>query len=263
MLASSAIKTSTESMHSASRLRTDLADLGIKPHDTVLVHSSMKAVGAVDGGADTVLDVLAQHLATGLLLLPTHTWSDRNNADGIFDPATEPSCVGLLSERFRKRPGVVRSWHPTHSIAGLGSTAATFLAGEEQTRSPCPRSGCWGRLYDVGTHILFLGASLRTNTFLHSVEEWHNVPDRLATEPTLFRIRTPSGQLIPCPQHRHHSSLGDVSQFYDKVEPELLRRGIAREGRIGDARAVLCNVRAMADYVSELLKQDLNYFGYR
>jgi aminoglycoside 3-N-acetyltransferase len=250
-------------MHSASRLRNDLVELGVEADDCLLVHSSMKAIGAVEGGADTVLDVLIDHLSAGLLLLPTHTWADWNNPERIFDPREEPSCVGVLSERFRQRPGVVRSWHPTHSMAGTGAAAAAYLAGEEHTRSPCPRRGCWGRLYDVGARILFLGAPLRTNTFLHSVEEWHDIPDRLAAIPTCYRIRRPEGALIDCPQHGHHSSLGDVSQNYDKVEPDLRRLGIAREGRFGDARSVLCDVRAMADFVGQRLRRDPAYFNSR
>lgn len=31
-------------------------------------------------------------------------------------PDTEEACVGLLTNLFRKRPGVVRSLHPTHSM---------------------------------------------------------------------------------------------------------------------------------------------------
>lgn len=241
----------------------DLTRLGIHSDDRLLVHSSMKAIGAVDGGVDAVLDALAQHLRSGLLLLPTHTWKEGNNPEGIFDPLTEPSCVGILTERFRQRPGVIRSWHPTHSIAGLGAGAREFLAGEERTRTPCPRDGCWGRLYDVGARILFLGAGLRSNTFLHSVEEWHQIPDRLATHATLFRIRRPDGTgYIDCPQFRHFSSQGDVSQHYGKVESELLARGIAREGRIGEARSVLCEVRPMADLVGEHLEREPHFFEH-
>lgn len=250
-------------MHTCTSLITDLVRMGIRPDDHLLVHSSFKAIGAVEGGADAVLAALARHLCAGLLLFPTHTWEEWNNPGGIFDPNTEPSCVGFLSERFRHLSGVVRSSHPTHSVAGLGSAARAFLAGEEHTRSPCPRHGCWGRLYDEGARILFLGASLRTNTFLHSVEEWHEVPDRLAASPTLFRIRRPDGSLLDCPQHRHHSSHGDVSQNYDKIEPAMLRRGIARQGRIGDARAILCEARGMADLVGEQLKHDPQYFASR
>ncbi len=247
-------------MHTFSSLLGDLIRLGIRPDERLLVHSSMKAIGEVEGGADTVIDVFIHHLAAGLLLVPTHTWKEENNPGGIFDPRTEPSCVGILTERFRQRPGAIRSWHPTHSIAGLGKTAATFLAGEEFTRTPCPRDGCWGRLYDIGARILFLGAPLKTNTYLHSVEEWHGIPDRIATQTTPFRIRTSAGTLIDCPQHRHFSSFGDVSQHYGKVESELLHRGIACEGRIGDACGVLCEARAMADLVGTHLQRDPHFF---
>lgn len=248
-------------MHTFSTLLHDLTELGIQSHERLLVHSSMKSLGMVEGGADTVLDALVHHLREGLLLLPTHTWQEWNNPDGIFDPATEPSCVGILTERFRRRPGVIRSWHPTHSIAGAGELAAPFLEGEQHTRSPCPQNGCWGRLYDIGARILFLGAPLSTNTFLHSVEEWHAVPDRLAAQPTPFRIRTREGTLLDCPQHRHFSSAGDVSRHFGKVEAELLQRGIARAGRIGDARCVLCDARGMADLVGRHLERDPGFFA--
>lgn len=250
-------------MHSLPSLLRDLGLLGLAPHSTLLIHSSMKAIGVVEGGADTVLNALAHCVRDGLLLLPTHTWQEWNNPEGVFDPDREPTCVGLLTELFRRRPSVVRSWHPTHSMAGLGAGAAAFLAGEERTGTPCPRDGCWGRLPDAGAHILFLGAPLSTNTFLHSMEEWYAIPDRLAAQPTHFRIRTPDGALLDCPQFRHHSSLGDVSRFYDKIEPELLRLGIAREGRVGDARAVLCDARAMAELVGRHLRRDPGFFGGR
>lgn len=249
-------------MHTLTSLLQDLRRLGLSDDDRLLVHSSMKALGAVDGGPDTVLDALCQALPKGLLLLPTHTWKEHNNPGGVFDPLTEASCVGLLSERFRRRAGVLRSWHPTHSMAGFGALAQTFLAGEELTRTPCPRSGCWGRLYDLGARILFLGASPKTNTFLHSVEEGHGVPDRLASVPTLFRIRVPvaGGVLLDCPQFRHHSSFGDVSQNYDKGVEEMVSLGIALRGRVGDASCLLCEVRPMADLVSRHLERNPRYF---
>ena len=35
----------------------DLAAMGLTDTETILIHSSMKAIGVVEGGADTVLDV--------------------------------------------------------------------------------------------------------------------------------------------------------------------------------------------------------------
>ena len=55
-------------------LQQDLAAMGLTGTETILIHSSMKSIGAVEGGADTVLDALMEFFAEGLLLLPTHTW---------------------------------------------------------------------------------------------------------------------------------------------------------------------------------------------
>src|SRR5690625_1191242 len=107
-------------MYSKDDLKQHIKKLGISPTDTLLIHSSMKAVGDVEGGADTVLDAFSELLTRGLLILPTHTWAQMNVEYNIFDVQNEPSCVGILTEIFRKRPGVLRSWHPTHSVAALG-----------------------------------------------------------------------------------------------------------------------------------------------
>ena len=36
-------------------LQQDLAAMGLTGTETILIHSSMKSIGAVEGGADTVL----------------------------------------------------------------------------------------------------------------------------------------------------------------------------------------------------------------
>ena len=56
-----------------SSIINDLKSMGLTGSETILIHSSMKAVGNVEGGADTVLDALMEFFADGLLLLPTHT----------------------------------------------------------------------------------------------------------------------------------------------------------------------------------------------
>lgn len=62
-------------------LKHDLAAMGLTGAETILIHSSMKSIGAVEGSADTVLDALMEFFAEGLLLLPTHTWRFINEVD--------------------------------------------------------------------------------------------------------------------------------------------------------------------------------------
>ena len=58
-------------MHTKESLKRDLAAMGLAPNDTILVHSSMKSVGEVDGKADAVLDALMEYFAQGLVVFPT------------------------------------------------------------------------------------------------------------------------------------------------------------------------------------------------
>lgn len=238
-----------------------IAAIGIKPDDTLLVHSSMKSIGEVEGGADTVLDAFIEYMKPGLLIFPTHTWAQINDKYNVFNPLTEPSCVGLLSNLFFKRPGVVRSWHPTHSVAALGKDAESYIEGEEQWDTPCPRYGCWGKLYDRTAKILFLGCSLRSNTFLHGVEEWNRIPLRLADKYQYLKIIAPNGQEIDRPLYRHHNPFCDVSENYCKMEAPLINAGVAKKGLVGDAISILCDAVGMADLTTFFLQKNPNLFG--
>ena len=75
-------------------LKHDLAAMGLTGNETILIHSSMKSIGTVEGGADTVLDALMEFFAEGLLLLPTHTWRFINEENRMFDVRRSPCCVG-------------------------------------------------------------------------------------------------------------------------------------------------------------------------
>ncbi|MDF2804472.1 MAG: aminoglycoside N(3)-acetyltransferase [Anaerocolumna sp.] len=239
-----------------------LLDIGIKSDDTLLVHSSMKAIGDVTGGAETVLDALIEYMQQGLLIFPTHTWEQINENYNEYNPKTELSCVGVLTNLFLKRPGVIRSLHPTHSVAAIGQDAEKYTSGEEQWDTPCPRQGCWGRLYDRKAKILFLGCDLKRNTYLHSVEEWNNIPLRLDDKYQSLKIAISEDQVIDRPMYRHHNPIiGDVSQNYGKMEEPFLHNGIVKRNKIGDADCILGDAVAMADLTSSFLLRNPDLFG--
>ena len=50
-------------MYTKNDLKEQLAAMGLNGDETILIHSSMKAVGQVDGGADTVLDAWSEFFA--------------------------------------------------------------------------------------------------------------------------------------------------------------------------------------------------------
>lgn len=247
--------------YSKEKIINQIKELGIKRNDIILIHSSMKAIGEVENGAETILDAFTQYLNEGLLIFPTHTWATINEKNNIFDPLTEPSCVGVLSNLFMKRPGVFRSWHPILSVAAVGKGAKEYVEGEENTDTACSRNGCLGKLYDMEGKILFIGCGLRSNTIIHGVEEWNQVPKRLTDDYKLFKIRTPDGRLIDRPMRVHDHSRGDVSENYGKIEEALLKNKIAHIGKIGDAKTYCCDAQKMVDLVSAFLKKEPDLFS--
>jgi aminoglycoside 3-N-acetyltransferase len=247
-------------MHNTESLKLQIASLGILPTDTLLIHSSMKAIGEVEDGAEAVIDAFIQFLSEGLLVFPTHTWKQIDEEYNVFDPSNEPSCVGILTNFFRNRPGVYRSLHPTHSVAAWGKGAEEFVSGEEYYGSPCPRQGCWGKLFDKKGKVLFLGCSLKTNTLIHGVEEWCNIPNRHTEYSQLLKIKLPEGRLIDRPMLRHYHPSGDISQNYGKLEKPLVQKGIAIAGYIGDAHCILCDIPNMVELTRSFLHRNPDLF---
>ncbi|UJF20044.1 AAC(3) family N-acetyltransferase [Vibrio sp. SS-MA-C1-2] len=242
-------------MHTRTSLLTDLSRANIDPTRTLVVHSSMKSLGDVEGGADTVLDALIEYMQDGWLIFPTHSWHETSNPNNIFNPETEPSCVGILSELFRQRPNVLRSLHPTHSVAILGKDTEQFIANEEECTTPCPREGVWGKLYDIDAQILFIGCDLSKNTFIHSIEEWHYVPHRLTKFPTQFSLLH-HGERHQVSMFSHQSPVGDISLKYRKLTDEFLEKKAAKSFQIADADCLLASAKKMA----EITESHLNYY---
>ncbi|WP_405107480.1 AAC(3) family N-acetyltransferase [Paenibacillus sp. FSL K6-1217] len=246
-------------MHTRSSLMKQLEGMGIDPQGTLLVHSSLKSIGEVEGGADTVLDVLSEYMKEGLLVLPTHTWSYIDAQNPRFSVLESPSCVGILPELFRKRPGVIRSWHPTHSVAALGADAALFTAGDERWDTPCARGSVYGKLLDRGAEIMLLGVDLRRNTFIHGIEEWVDIPGRMTDGHEALYTVTPEGGEIAVPSRRHCGL--SWSQHFWKVESVLEDGGALRRGSFGDAAVMLCGTAETTRILSDMLRENPDLFS--
>lgn len=78
-------------------IKNQLRELGVQKDDTVLVHSSMKAIGEVEDRADAVLDAFIEYLSDGLLIFPTHTWAIKNTTSSIRPPSHPVLATCLTS----------------------------------------------------------------------------------------------------------------------------------------------------------------------
>ncbi|MNE15214.1 SPBc2 prophage-derived aminoglycoside N(3')-acetyltransferase-like protein YokD [compost metagenome] len=246
-------------MYTKLDLVRHLEEAGIDRKGTLLMHSSMKSIGEVEGGADTVLDALSEYMQEGLLVLPTHTWSYINVDNPRFEVESSPSCVGILPEIFRKRRNVIRSLHPTHSVAALGEDAASFAEGAERWDTPCHQESPWGKLLDREATIILVGVDLRRNTFIHGIEEWVDIPGRMTDEHEQLYTVLPDGREIPVPSRRHCGL--PWSEHFWKVEEILEQQGAIYKARIGDADTWVCDTVKTTTILSRMLRQNPDLFS--
>jgi len=236
-----------------------LESAAIDKYGTILMHSSMKSIGDVEGGADTVLDALSQYMHEGLLVLPTHTWSYIKADNPKFYVESSSVCVGILPELFRQREGVHRSLHPTHSVAAFGQDAASFISGDERFDTPCHRESAWGKLLDRKAQILLVGVDQRRNTFIHGIEEWIDIPGRLTDGHEILYTILPDGTEIEVPSRRHHGL--SWSEHFWKVERLLEQQGAIYKASFGDADMWVCDTVKLTNILTAMLLQNPDLFS--
>lgn len=151
-------------------LEQALTELGIPRGGALMVHSDAMVVAQFPGmgnaqGIAAFWMHLEQWLA-GHLLVPTFTYSPM--AGECFDPVLTPSKVGLMTEVFRQREGVVRTLDPIFSMAISGPQGPALVARECQD---CfGQDSPFGWLAEQEGWLMGLGC-LPSTTFTHYVEQ--------------------------------------------------------------------------------------------
>ncbi|CAN5487937.1 AAC(3)-VI family aminoglycoside N-acetyltransferase [soil metagenome] len=235
----------------------DLQNLGLQKAGVILVHSSLRSLGPIPDKANLVIESLLEVLGEeGTLLMPALSYETVSKKNPYFDVNKTPSCVGALTEFFRKKEGVIRSVHPTHSVCGIGNLAEAVLQDHSIDQTPCGPNSPFRKLKEVNGKILFIGCGLRPNTSMHAVEELVE-PPYLFGEEVIFNITSKNKNLPPI-KMRTHDFVG-WKQRYDRVE-NILSPEELKKGKVLDAESFLIEAPAMWKKAYEILKQDPFYF---
>lgn len=231
------------------------------PRDrAVLMHSSLRLVGQIEGGASALLDVLIDYFTAtgGLFCVPTHTWANLWASDAAFtldvnDPKT---CLGAFSDLAVSDGRGIRTENPTHSMVVFGNKerAEAFAKGEIDVSSGTAPESCYGKLYRAGGFVLLLGVSHARNTYLHCVDEMLEVPNRISEKPTEVKIKRASGEAVTRFVYTHHSTLtSDISARFPKYETAFRYHGAITDGILGAAPVQACDTHIMKE-VMELIR---------
>jgi len=253
---------STPSPATVDSLKKDLSDLGIQPGMVLLVHSSLSALGWVNGGAVAVILALEELLGShGTLVMPTHSgdlsdpgeweappipqdWWDAVRASmPAYEPSLTPtSMMGKIPETFRKQTGVMRSNHPQVSFAAWGAQAETITANHSLNYSLGEDSPL-ARMYQLGGLVLLLGVDHSNNTSLHLAEYRAGYPTKKTHR---------NGAPMMVNGQRRWVEIVDINldsdDFLQIGEAFSSDTGLEIQGRVAMATARLMSQTALVDY---------------
>ena len=237
-------------MLTKSDIREFLTKAGIKHDDKVTIHCSLRSIGEIENGADGLIDAFLEYLNEGLFIVPTHTWNKVWKETPYYDVKSTVPDIGTLAEVAAFRKDGVRSLHPTHSVTVFGKGAKEFAKGEEKCASPAPLGSCISRLYEENGKVLLVGVGHDKNTYLHSVDERLNIPDRL--NPDSFEITIvdyDGNKLTSPPFHTHFTAAADtcVSEYYPNYKEAFEYNKAVEYSKLGNATVYICDCRKMTD----------------
>lgn len=229
----------TSPVHRLDSLCVELRQLGVRSGQPIVVHSALRGLGPIDGGADTVIRALRECIGdSGTSLFPNlnipHEFSAANPPR--FDLQKEPirERLGVLSQVFKASYAREFSRHPTHAMMGAGPHCGPLFVGHESAGMPCGPGTPWWRLATMGGSILLLGVTQQNNTSIHGPEEVH-------AKYQLSRDEIEGVVIDGGVEYRVRSRLhrwGNASDF-GRINPWLERAGGLRRGRVGNAECLL------------------------
>ena len=253
----------TPKFQSKEALKDQLQQLGINSGDSLMVHSSLKSMGWIAGGAQAVVEALIETLTeAGTLIMPAQS---TDNSDPVYWmeppvpenwhqpirdelPAFDPFLSGMrgmgkIAECFHRHPLTIRSPHPSHSFIAWGSQAADWMSEQPIDDSFGKRSPL-AKMMQANVKILLIGVGFDSCTALHYAEF---VQDH--------RVTSPQGAAILLDGKR-------VWQTYDCVEmdsdrfPEIAKAfpGNIVEGSLGQAQIRLVEMKPLVEFGIDWLR---------
>ncbi|MBI3166423.1 MAG: AAC(3) family N-acetyltransferase [Chloroflexi bacterium] len=246
------IEASEEKMLSKKYLLDGFGKVKIES-DTIVVHTSYKSLGGVDGGVDTVIDVMRELMGKdGTVLFPTfnfQSWTETH----YFDVLETPSKMGMITEQARLRPDAKRSPHPIYSFAVLGARADEF-ARTEDVEAYGPNSA-FALFHRLNATIISIGLDFKNSFSMNHLIEYNVGCD-------YRRIKEFAGTYMGYDRAPQIKMYTMYVRAHERVKTyivpgmnDLLHAGIIKEIRVGAAKVHYMTANEFFDNMSVIVRE--------
>ena len=255
----------------------DLKKRGIKKGDILFVHSSLKRIGFVEGGAQTVIDALLDTIGQeGTLVIPTYPLHNTmyelcNMKNYVFDYKTTPTGLGAIPAVFLKYKNIHRSIHPTHSISAIGRYAKEITESHHIGGKTYGENSPWAKLIEMNGKFLGIGITLGPTTQYHYVED-------IMGNDFPIKVKTNKVYKLKCKINRSKYIYVEVQPLdpdvaktrIDKKKNSFIRDyfweiyeklGILNIGKIGEALSWWVNAKEFCEILIKLAKLGITIYS--
>jgi aminoglycoside N3'-acetyltransferase len=221
----------------------------------LMVHSSLKSFGRVDGGAATVIAALCETVGLdGVVMMPSfnHGTPFGPGGPGVYDPQTTPTTNGIVADTFWRMPGVRRSLNPTHPFAVWGADAQRYVEHHHRTLTMGPASPL-GLLHADGGECVMLGTDHKTNTFKHVAETLCGAAC-LGRRTEEYPVKLPDGRIVGGRTWGWRSRDCPLTESGAHIHDEMEARGFHRVAYVGDARVIAFRLSDCLTAIQDILE---------
>lgn len=233
--------------------------IGLKKDMNVYVHSSLSSFGYIEGGANTVVNVLQDIIKNGTIMMPTFTQTKKEFS------LNDPCWTGKIAETFRNQRNVKRSIHPTHSVAVKGKYVSYLIKDNEKSKAPFDKNSPFAKFAKLDSYILMLGTE--NNSMIHYVQNKVKFPNLFLSRIHSFKfnnkiIKTklhhPNGSITYIYNGKRCNDVEFLIRLYKNLRFE--EKGIMKTVKIGNAVCRLIKTKEFVNEVTKYLKENIKKY---
>jgi aminoglycoside 3-N-acetyltransferase len=240
-------------MLSKKEMLDGFSKTNVKQGETIVVHTSYKSLGGVEGGVETVIDVMRELVGPkGTVLFPAfnfQSWTETH----YFDVLETPSKMGMITEQARLRPGAKRTPHPIYSFSALGPLADDFSKTED-VEAYGPNSA-FALFHKLNATIISIGLDFNNSFSMHHYIEYNVGCD-------YRRVKEFSGIYMGYDRKPQIKKYSMFVRLNDRVKTyivpgmnDLLHAGIIKEIGVGDAKVHYLTANEFFDNMSVIVRE--------